>query len=731
MIIKTRILKKSIFTIFLISTQIVLGQEKSSVKDSVKKSITIETVNLKGLTAVKKANEQPTHAVVIDTKSVVEQPVTLSEVMNRAPGIRIRQNGGLGTRPDISINGFTGKAVKYFKDGIPLDYLGDGYNIGNVPMELLDRVEVFKGVLPVDLGADALGGAVNLVTKTYGSKNLTAYYESGSFATYRSGINGAFRTKDKKWLFGTDLFMNLSQNDYKATVNVTDPITKNQHPEDLKMFHNAYRNFYGEVFAAITNRTWADELKLSVTGFFWDKEQQHGAMMTDPYGAVLSKQKTVAPTLDYRKIFADGKLEIRQFLSYNRLQTARIDTIRGSYDWYGTFTPKDTPGETRLPSDSNINEDQMVSRTNIVYKMNDDMRFTFNYVFTNVKRSGTDPYGQKLNGDGIDLLTVPSYYQKHVTGIGITNYFLNKKIQNDFTGKYYYFKSSGLDNLWRSLTIISTEKATQKAGHFGVADAVRYKINSSNLVRISVEYAYRLPEREEIFGNSVFVASNFALKPERSLNFNAGYRWESQGKWMVEANAFYRKTKDLILLVPIQAPNAQYQNVENVRGYGFDLDASYQITKNYTIGGNATWQNLRLFGYTAPSEVWQNDARLRNTPYFFANAVATANYNSVFSGSDLLKVYVNYNFLREFYLENLPKNLEPGGFLGLSGSANINSQLLIPNQHLLGLGTVYKFPNNHYTVGIELRNIFNTKVYDYYRVQRAGRNGSIKISYNF
>lgn len=711
-------------------TGLISGQVKIR-KDTVITEKSIGEIKIQGITANKKAAIQTERAIVLDIRKIAEQPVTLSEIMNTAPGIRIRQSGGLGTRPDVSINGFTGKAVKYFKDGIPLDYLGDGYHIGNIPMETLERVEVYKGVLPVNLGADALGGAVNLVTRKTGAKQLNAYYESGSFETYRAGITGSIRTKDEKWQFGGNFFTNISKNNFKATVNVTDPITRNQHPEILPMFHNAYKNFYGEVFAAVTNRSWADELKLSLGGFYWNRQEQHAVLMTDPYGALQSRQKTIVPILNYRKVFADGKIDVQQFISYNRLITNRIDTLRGIYDWYGNFSPKQTPGESRLASDSKINSDQTVSRTNISYKFNDNNRLTFNYVFTSAKRYGTDPYGQKLNGNGIDLLTIPSHYQKHVFGLGLTSDFLDKKLQNDLIGKYYFFKASGVDNLWRSVTIISADPATQSKGFFGVADAVKYRINKSNLVRISGEYAYRLPELEELFGNSVFVVSNFALKPERSLNLNAGYRFDLRDKLMVEVNGFYRKTHDLILLVPIQAPNAQYQNVENVHGYGFDVDASYKITKNYEISGNATWQNLRQFGYTAPSDVWQNGTRLRNTPYFFSNAQLTGNYADVFSGGDLLKFYIRHNFLREFYLETIRKDLEPGGFLGLSGSANINTQLLIPNQHVVSAGFIYNFPQHHYTISAEMRDIFNTKIYDYYRVQRAGRNGSIKISYNF
>ena len=50
--------------------------------------------------------------------------------MNRSAGIRIRQTGGLGSNAGLMMNGFQDRAIKNFKDGIPMDYLGAGYNIG-------------------------------------------------------------------------------------------------------------------------------------------------------------------------------------------------------------------------------------------------------------------------------------------------------------------------------------------------------------------------------------------------------------------------------------------------------------------------------------------------------------------------------------------------------------------------------------------------------------------------
>ncbi|REA59538.1 hypothetical protein DSL64_18005 [Dyadobacter luteus] len=131
---------------------------------------------------------------------VFNQPATLTELMNRSAGVRIRQAGGLGSAPDISVTGFQGRSIRYFRDGIPLDYLRDGYNISSVPVNALERVEICKGVLPVSLGTDALVGAVNLVTRKTYQPELSVAYEIASFNTHRVSLNGFYTDKGNNGL---------------------------------------------------------------------------------------------------------------------------------------------------------------------------------------------------------------------------------------------------------------------------------------------------------------------------------------------------------------------------------------------------------------------------------------------------------------------------------------------------------------------------------------------------
>lgn len=65
---------------------------------------------------------------------------------------------------NITLNGFTGRNVKIFMDGVPMQGNSSSFQLNNIPVSLAERIEVYKGVVPVEFGGDAIGGAINIVT---------------------------------------------------------------------------------------------------------------------------------------------------------------------------------------------------------------------------------------------------------------------------------------------------------------------------------------------------------------------------------------------------------------------------------------------------------------------------------------------------------------------------------------------------------------------------------------
>lgn len=102
---------------------------------------------------------------VIGLKDAQQRSADLAEVLARSRGVTVQRGGALGSQTRLSLNGFEGDQIRTFLAGVPLDYAGFSLGIANVPVNLVERVEVYRGVVPARFGADALGGAINLVTQ--------------------------------------------------------------------------------------------------------------------------------------------------------------------------------------------------------------------------------------------------------------------------------------------------------------------------------------------------------------------------------------------------------------------------------------------------------------------------------------------------------------------------------------------------------------------------------------
>jgi len=688
--------------------------------------VPLQEVLVTGSSKSKTIERQAIKTTIVGVDSFRSQTATLTELMNRAVGIRVQQAGGLGASANLMMNGFGGKAIKYFKDGIPVDYLGPGFNLTIIPVNLIERIEVYKGILPISLGADALGGGVNMVTAhKMKHRSVDVSYQYGSFNTHRMSLSISGTDTSGHLFVGADGSYNHSDNDYTVTVPVINAETAVKHNEKLPLFHNNYTNIYGEVFGGIYNRKWTDKLRVGLTYFLIDRDNNYGVTMDSPFGQTASGAYSIIPTLRYQKTWFNYRLELDQFLACNTLYTSFTDTLKGSYDWYGNFTSiTHRNGEvSEGGSLTKLNYNNLISRTNVSFRLNSFHKAEFNVMYSHITRVGSNPLGDVYPSSGKDVLSLPAKYEKLVLALGLKSFFLEGRLMNDLLLKFFRAKGQGYKGSYASE---EADQAVHTIAHWGIGEAVKYSLSEHSFIRLSGESTVRLPEQSEFFGDGAFVGTNFSLKPERSYNFNLGVFFSSH-TFKSELNLFYRRTYDLILLVNTGVLG-KYQNVNKVKGLGVEFDAEWCLSHRFHLSGNFTYQDFRLFGQQDP--VYEG-ARLRNTPYFFANLSANFHFDNVIRKQDRISVYWNYGFVRQYHLNYIPKKYESDGFLGLWGKPGVNvNAMIVPDQNLHTAGCTWQLnPAKTLAIGLEMKNIFNTDIFDNYRIQNAGRSVHIKINF--
>ena len=103
------------------------------------------------------------NALDLSVKEMHNTSKSLGETLSQLPGLKLRESGGVGSDAQLSLDGFSGKHVKIFIDGVPQEGAGAALDINNLPVNFAERIEVYKGVVPVGFGSDALGGVINIV----------------------------------------------------------------------------------------------------------------------------------------------------------------------------------------------------------------------------------------------------------------------------------------------------------------------------------------------------------------------------------------------------------------------------------------------------------------------------------------------------------------------------------------------------------------------------------------
>lgn len=92
---------------------------------------------------VGRVNQSAFNAVAIDAKKLHNSTQTLAGALTKVPGVKLRESGGVGSDMQLYIDGFSGKHVKIFIDGIPQEGAGAAFDLNNVPINFADRIEVY------------------------------------------------------------------------------------------------------------------------------------------------------------------------------------------------------------------------------------------------------------------------------------------------------------------------------------------------------------------------------------------------------------------------------------------------------------------------------------------------------------------------------------------------------------------------------------------------------------
>lgn len=669
---------------------------------------TLGNVVVYGKSVGRKLEEGAYNVNAVELLTNVNRLVSLNDLVNRSAGVKVRREGGVGSDFDLSINGLSGNSIRYFIDGVPLDTKGSDVNLGNIPLNTVERVELYKGVVPAYLSADALGGAVNIVTKRSMQNYLDVSYGAGSFHTQSADLTGQYFIPGTAVAVRPTVSYSYSKNDYTMKdVEVWSDEYDKYIFTDRKRFHDDYRSMLVQIEAGVSRVKWADLFYVGGSFAKVYKEIQTGAMQNKVYGDASRNSRSWNVSVRYAKRWGGVNTRLNFSHTWDRSET--VDTAYRRYTWDGTWRPATGNEMTNKARTIRVYSRPLtVLSAGVDYDINEHHNVALNYM---LNRTGNSRH------DEVDTSFEPSrdVVTKQIVSLTYTQTFFDTRWQTSYFVKDYINRNDIRQTDNATLTGAGLINPHEVNSYWGAGVGSRYKVWGPLAVKASYEHSVRLPLSRELLGNGTTIIPNVALKPETSNNWNLGifgtWRMDDDNVLAYEAGGFIRHVQNYIRAsVSERDGYMQYGNEPAIDVKGVDIELSYTWRNALNVTLNGSWsdaRNLRRYKTDGnPSATYRN--RVPNRPWMYANAQVSYTLRDLIAKDDRLRLECDHQWIHWYYL-----NWEAYGAK--------ESKAVIPTQSITDLSLGYSWHGERYNVSVECDNLFDRPAYDNYMLQKPGR----------
>lgn len=688
--------------------------KKISVKGQVRSDVSLKEqaeeisgVTVSGKSIAHQKKEQSMPVTVIDMSNLRGTVSSVQDILLKTVGITLRSSGGVGSSSRISVRGLEGKRIGFFIDELPLGEQTDYIDINDIPIDMIDRIEIYKGVVPARFGGSSLGGAINIVIREYPDKYADLSYGYESYNTHKA--QGVFKRnlKQRGLVFGIGGGYTSSDNNYTFDSPFQEGlrITRN---------HDKYRKLIiGGSFKA--KKWWFDEVELEpvfvktykeIQGIEYDIREAHSQSLMTGLSNKLEKDN-----------FLTEGLNLDMFNGLVLTKMNFIDKATRRYEWDGSSypTPSRYGGEAgyNYPSDSDDKKLTFINKTNLEYILTERHSLNINSVFSMANGTPKDDLktlslGKQVNFD--------SQMRSWISGLTYDFRTLNDVFLNSLTVRHYMYT---MHTQMAPLFVPGKYDVDVSKSNFGVNNAMRYRFLPSLMGKLSAGYEVRIPSETELLGDGIAVIPSPDLLPERNLSANLGLLFDLTGKHptnaQIEMNFFYMYLQDMIRYTA-GLIGAQYQNFGEMRTLGVEFEVKADVLPSLYLYGNTTYQDLRDTRAYEPESTVPNptkNKRMSNIPYLMANAGLEFHRENLFGGTGQnTRLFADIAFVEEYYYDFEMTQLQ---------------KRRIPRSTTIDIGFEHSFLNNKVFLSGKVRNITNEKTLSEFNRPLMGINGGVKL----
>ncbi len=503
---------------------------------------------------------------------------TIADLLeSKVPGIQVKNDGGQGI-DRIKIRGEDAFRTLVMIDG---QRISEQKSMSGVPLLIdpsqVERIEVIRGPASVLYGSDAIGGAINIITKK-GGKDAFGATVSAGLDTASSGkeLSGSIYGAANGWKYR---FGGAIRN----ADNIDTPVGEMPHTEFSSKAANAFLSYDID-----PNKT----VGLSLSHF--DLDFMSGAISYEPedfFVDVPEWQRTRGSIFGEFKNLTENLARLRIDASYEKNHKLMENFVqqKGIYTPFGTTSMlMDNFADNDLYTTSvSIQSDWIVGDNHYLIT---GYEFSYDDLEAGSQTFGHTPSMSFMPGVGPVMGTAPYEKAQNFNGSQTRHSLfasMESTVLNDLVFNYgvrYTWVDSDMDiNTTHSLNTdfevgkTSYDTCDGKAiFNFGAT----YKGFNNLSLRANWSQGYRTPLLQELFidtsmGGELTYA-NPDLKPETSDNFEIGARY-TNGVLTVDGSVFYSKADDYITTIAVGDGINRYTNMGEAETLGLELDASVKV----------------------------------------------------------------------------------------------------------------------------------------------------------
>lgn len=672
----------------------------------------VEVVGIGERKEIRDVKQQGVPVSVIDGRMLSGRGTSLSEVLNHQTGVKLRQTGGAGSQTKINVRGLEGNRVQIYMDGYALNTPDGNFSINDIPLQFIDRIEIYKGIVPAEFGGDGLGSAINVVTIDADKDFYDAGYRYQSYGVHDASatVRHFFkRSKVAMTLYASGMY---AENDYTIDSPYEEGLRIKRDHDRLKMINFSVGLDFMD--------NWFDKSEIELLGYLNNKQIQgiqsniqHTFTHGQTYGANVHLEKT--------GFFAE-KLDMKFNGGYLFINSGQVDTSSVLYDFHGNEYVNSSGGEVgSIPNLSDDYTHDVRYNLNLKYRiLPETMSVNLNNDYRIVLQNSSDPVAGAFLGRDLD--NMKARVSGMITSLSVENKWFKKKLTSVLTGRHYFYKIKGETVDLTFPGSGDTPQFTDRSGNnFGYSLALKYDLPRHWHLKVAFEHNYRLPRSEELLGDRMNVMTNPSLLPENANNINFGtfydHYYGNESRLQVEMNVYVMKVNNMMYSTA-QYNFLKYANLGQALLYGADAEVKWDIDRHWFVSLNGTWQksldnSKYVPGTNTVSQTYM--MQLPHIPVLYFNWMADYRKDNLFGGrGQYTRIYYEGGFTGQYYY----------GF-----ELSKKQDYKIPASCIHTVGIEYGILDRKIIFGVECHNVLDSPEMTNFNYPLAGRTLTAKVRF--